>query len=318
MTTLELTFNTPMIDAQIAELNTKTGVRRAAQLQQAKEILSATLIAGSIYNVDMQDAKDGFSRAIGDVLDHMHSAYWQANRALNESLDSNTRDEIWAVVDTSLQLNHVAGRIRRAEKLAKKFANVEPFLAVYREALPFAQAVEELKGKVVMGRKPLENPKPLDLSNTGTCAICQRSQKLTAGQTLVHHGFAISDGRGHFLGFRSGRCFGVSRKPYEFSNEANVAFIAVLIDQVATTKKRIASLEAGEIAELGRMETRRERGLNLQEFKVYKVSDDIFPQLLGHELASANNRLAGLKHEIERQKLLLKSWVAKPLPGTAV
>ena len=310
MTTLAITFDTPTIDAKIAPL-----VRRAAQLQQAKDILSAALVAGSIYNVDLKDAKESFSRVIDDVLDRMHSDFYSANRSLSDTLDSDTRDQVWDVVTISIQLNHVAGRIRRAEKLVKTLPNVAPFLAVYRECLPFAEAVESLKGKVIMGRKPLENPKPVNLSNMATCAICQHVQKLTAGQTLVHHGFAISDGRGNYFGFRNGSCYGVKRKPYEVSNEANVAFVRVLEEMVAATKKRIVSLEAGEVTELGRMEVRRERGQKIQEFKIYKVGDDVFPQLFGHELASANNRLAGLKYEIERQELLAKSWVAKPLHG---
>lgn len=316
MTTLTVTFDTPAIDAQIARLAPKQARYATTKLQQAKDILAAALEAGTIFNVDMVDAKDSFSTAICRVLEHVHSVDWPAIRAISDKQDPDTRIAIWDVTGTSLQLNHVASRIRKAEKLVKTFPGVESFLAVCREALPFAQAVEELKAKIVKGRKPLENPKPVDLSNTGTCAICQHQQKLNAGGGLVHHGFAISDGRGHYFGFRSGSCFGVRRTPYELSNEANIAFIAALKERVIETGKRIASLEAGEVTQLGRMETRRDRGQKITEYKTYRVGDDLFPQLVGHELASANHLLTNLQFGIERQELLAKSWVAKPLPGT--
>lgn len=313
MTALATTFETPTIDAQIAQLHESERSRRAAQFQQTKEILSAAIFDGSIYNVDLVDAKEGFARVIEAVLRDMHSAYWNQYRAYIDQLDAELRDAVWAIVDTSLQLNHVVGRIKRAEKFANRLRGIEPFIAVYREALPFAQAVEQLKAKIIKGRKPLENPKPVDLSNTGICAICQHRQKLTAGKKLVHHGFAISDGRGHYFGFRSGSCFGVRRTPYELSCEANIEFIKALEAQVVRTQERIRSLNAGEVTEIGRMEVRRDRGQKIQEYKVYKVGDDIFPQLVGHELASANMRLAQLKLGIEHQQLLVKNWTPKPL-----
>jgi hypothetical protein len=46
-------------------------------------------------------------------------------------------------------------------------------------------------------------PKPVDLTNTGSCAICGRRQKLTPGQTMVHYGFQISYGNGNYFGFQS-------------------------------------------------------------------------------------------------------------------
>lgn len=308
-----ITFETPTIDAQVASLDAKFNPTRVAErFQQTKDILSSALEAGSIYNVDLQDAKESFSRAIEIVLREAFSAFWDKNRSL---LDSDDRSQVWDVVETSLMLNHAVSKLRKAEKVVASFPDVAVFASIYREVLPIAQAVETLKTKVVKGRKPLENPKPVDLTNIATCAICQHHQKLTAGKKLVHHGFRISDRNGRYFGFRSGKCFGTIRTPYELSNEANVAFIKVLEESVVSTEKRIASLEAGEVTELNRIETRRERGQKITELKTYRVGDDIFPQLLGHELASANHKLQSLKYEIERQELLVKNWTLKALPA---
>jgi hypothetical protein len=309
-----LTFDTPTIDAQIAQL--QNGDRRAAQFQQAKDILTSALAAGSIYNVDFKDAKESISRVTSNVLSSLYRAYCDNHRDLRSTLTADVYSEVYDAVNMSVQINYAAGLAKRTEKLVKQgITAVAPFLGVYREVAQFAEAINELKGHVVMGRKPLENPKPVDMSNTGTCAICQHTQKLTGNVSLVAHGYTISDGHGNYFGFQNGKCFGVGYSPYETSCHANYNYVAALNGKVASTEKRIASLKAGEIPELDRMETRRERGRKITELKTYRVGDDIFPDLLGHELASAHYMLDAFRCEIERQELLIKVWAAKPLPG---
>jgi hypothetical protein len=102
-----------------------------------------------------------------------------------------------------------------------------------------------MKPIIKKGRKPNQNKTEAQIAeenfNTGVCAICGRRQKLEHGaEVMVMHGYQMSEY--NHAGYRVGKCFGVGYKPYELSNEANVAFAPVLESHRVAIKKALATL----------------------------------------------------------------------------
>lgn len=304
---MSATFATPILDAQIALLP-----RYADRLAQSKEILTLALAKGSIYATDLQAAKDGIVRAADYALDALRKAL---RVELGDAITQEQRGLLWDAVPLNIQLNHVRGNLAKADKAVSVLPGLHPIVELLRELQPLVEAYTELKPNAIKGRKPLENPKPVDHSNTGTCSCCQNTQKLTSAQTLVHHGFHISDGRGHYLGFRTGRCYGVGYRPYELSNEGNIAYAAKLREAITATEEYIAKLNAGEVQKITRTEVVRENGVKRPVSKTYLLGDLQFPKVQDWEINQEQNRLAGLTWELERQELLIKNWSLKSLPG---
>ncbi len=312
-----VTYPTPALDALIPSLLPQAKSDRAARyLEQGKQIVEKAVAEGSIFNVDLKDAKESLNRAIDYTLGDLHHSIWMENRAAFEfGVD---HEQLHALTHGIVYLHQVAGRSKKVSKALPRFPFLAPLNAIYTELLPIADAMDALKSKVVMGRKPLENPKPVDMSNTAHCAICQRRLKLTSGKELVAHGFHISDGHGTYFGFRSDKCFGQGHLPYELSCDANRAYVVMLSKQLDTTTKYLARIDAGEITRVGQVERERKgRGQYEDVFRQYTLGEPKFPEVLNIARARTQHTINGVTSLIERQELLIKAWTPKPLPGEA-
>lgn len=228
------------------------------------------------------------------ALDAPVTAFWGLYR--NDYVISRNID-----VTRYVQLNHVKGYTRRLEK-HRSIAEIRPILDILAEAKILADLIVAAKPLIVKGRKPSANAKPADLSNTGACSIYQNQQKLTGEKKMVHHGFRISDGLGHYFGMRSGKCFGCDYEAYGLSNAGNIAFKASLEEQKAGRKLYLKRLKTGEVKEFTDLERRRVNGHYQNVPVTVREGEPGFPRRVESEINSVKGDIRHLTRGIAGQQ----------------
>lgn len=284
--------------------------RRHAKVLAAMKILDEAKEAGSIFNVDLVSVKESLNSA----LDEVKSKY-------QDSIDRDRlRENVPAIQEFwywSAYVHTVPGFIKKLAKLQKTpVPELAPFIVCLNEIAVYAEIMQNLKDKVVKGRKPSEVPVVVDMTNTGTCAICGKAHKLTKAVKMVDHGFSISDGNGHYIGFRSGKCFGVGYAPYEVSNEANVAY-AVAIERAMTKETAtVASLTENTIESF----TWHTKKYNRATGRMEQIEHVAVKGTMEHEkrrlhlIHKSQATLANLGETKKWNDTMIVKWKLSPLP----
>jgi len=309
-----MAITTPILEHYLAQ----SKVSRFDRWSTALAVLNQAVVEQSIYNVDMQDVVkyqlgNGIEQALEVLLDAFRPNYHKLNSRV-----PTEREVVWNDVHCYCQFNQAKGRIQRLQKcpaLLQDFPILNTYIAALQEVVAINDAIVFLKPFIIKGRKPLENPKPIDLSNTGTCPICQNRQKLTGSKHMVHHGFHISDGYGHYFGFRSGRCFGCSYQPYELSNAGNIAYKKALEEALGRTEQSLADHKAGKVTTLSEKRFVKENGRHIEKLVVVKQGEPDFPRMLATEIHKIEWAIDSFKRDITFQEHMIKNWTLKPLPG---
>lgn len=146
-----------------------------------------------------------------------------------------------------------------------------------------------------------------DLTNTGTCAVCEGNYKRD-GVGIGHHGFRRpGDGMLH------GSCFAVGYLPWELSPVGAEAYIAdCLVPHLEGAISHLARLNAGEITKFYRKEGFRE---NARTIEVTRESDEYqFEQLLKSAIYQAERDVKWTQNEIESFKKKVANWKPDELP----
>lgn len=312
-TTTTLTLNTPLIEAALLALPSS---RRRERYPVAIATLANALAENHIWNVDYKDAREEISRTIEDALRPVGTPIFRAIEALDEVNHTDRKHEHYNDISGSCAFNAAKGRAARLRKHASDLMAQIPMLDLYVRMLDEVALLNDafvaLKPVIVKGRKPLENPEPIDLSNTGICAICGNRQKLNGG--MVHHGFRISDGRGNYIGQRMGKCFGVGYQPFELSCEANLDFRKYLAKELARVSGHLRSLEAGEVKQLDRTEWENVPGKGyVKVLKTYKLGEPKFADVLAMSIRETETTKEHIERDIEYQTLKINTWVRTPL-----
>lgn len=165
----------------------------------------------------------------------------------------------------------------------------------------------------------LESPVAGERPNTGTCPVCMERFKLTPARRMVAHGFRITDGFGHYLGYRLNRCLGVDQRPYELSPEGNIEFRKWAESVRLQQTEYLASLRAGEVCILHRYEPRRQRNGQVREKLIaYRKRGRHFRRILADEIAQTEAAINGLGTILERQQFLIDHWERRLLPEEKV
>lgn len=294
----------------------------AAKLQRfdsAIATLNEACQEQKIFNAELESVKFDLSRCIDDALDVVtepHEARW---RGKYESMDYDYRKLVWDNVSSYCSFNQASGRIARLTKkpeILRDLPELGPYISCLREIDAIWKAIRFLKPFVLKGRRPsLTPPKEEDLSGTGTCPACEGLFKLTGAKRLVQHGFRISDGYGHYFGYRSGKCFGVEYLPYELSKEGNIAYQRHIEARLILVKENLRRHVDGEIEQL--YKESYERGPQGRwENRIVTVlkGDKGFDYLLSLEIARLHGEIDCLSRIIQRQSALILHWSLKPLP----
>lgn len=310
---IDMTITVPILEQYLVQAKNP----RLERWSNALAVLNRAIAEQRIYNVEMQDVvKWDLNHGIEAALEVLLEAFSPNYMKVKNRYIQNEREVVWNDVSSFCQFNQAKGRIARIKKqpvLLKDFPILNTYIAALQEIVTINDAIVSLKPFIIKGRKPAENSTPVDLTNTGTCAICMHTQKLTGGQKMVHHGFQISDGAGNYFGFRSGSCFGVSRKPYELSCEANEAYLVVLNNHLTEAKHRLKQLRSGKVTKL--MTVKHEKvGYRWVDTPVeIKKGEEGFEQVLETAIARAESEVRSIEFAIEIQTGLVKNWTRKPL-----
>jgi len=200
--------------------------------------------AGKIWNQEFLAAKSWIS----DGCEHaQHIASDPARGEDRTRSHGDCRDDI----GYAFSMNQAAKMSRNLKKLWKRYPDTfTQGIVGYVEVLDQIDALwkwlQSVKPMIVKGRKPAENPTPVDTTNTGHCAVCEARFKLErhGERKMVHHGFRISDRMGNYFGHRAGKCFGTDYLPYELSNKANVAYKHFLERELRDAESYLADLKA--------------------------------------------------------------------------
>ena len=312
------TLTTPLLDAAL-----QTDPRLASRFHRwvnAKATLVESIATQHIWNVDFVDAKDTLSRGIDEVMRQVYAmslSEYRRVRELNIRLDNNwdlQQRTYKAHVEfcSSCQMNQAAGRIKRLAKFMD-LANVPHYVEVLKEVVLLHEAVQAVKPFIEKGRKPSETAVEIDLTHTGECPICCRTQKLTANRKMVHHGFEISGGSGHYYGYRRGSCFGVGYPPSELSCEANIAYIPVLERALAETRKHLAMLNGNEYESHSVTGHWREGIRMVPRTVEYARGTKEYAKVNESMIREAESHIRGYEEAIEAQKHLVSVWKPRPL-----
>jgi hypothetical protein len=318
-----MTINTPLLETAIdATPNPKWGTR-LDRFVNAKADLIDGVEKKHIWNVDFVAAKDNLSRGIDSVMDNIYDAslpeFWRVcdikdlNRNHNWTLQQRTF-EAHEEFGMSCQMNQAAGRIKRLSKFMD-LKNVPEYVAVLKEVVLLHELVQAAKPFIEKGRKPAENPTPVDLTNTAECAICAKTFKMTGEQKMVHHGFEISGGTGHYFGFRRGSCLGTGRTPYELSCEANKEYIPVLQNHLTNTQEYLLKLVAEEFEIHIEIRQKLEGHRFVAESIEHKRGTRQYKSLKEKNIRQAEAEIREIESMIVWHEHKIKVWKRKPLFG---
>ncbi len=148
-----------------------------------------------------------------------------------------------------------------------------------------------------------------DLTNTGTCGVCEGNFKREADGSLHMHGFTRpGDGMLH------GRCFGVGYQPHEISVDAARDYLArALRPYLAEWKVALSNLKSGKVDTLSvrkwNYETRQD------EWKTITAADGYdFTQAMAAEIYKAENNVRWATQDVERFEKKIAEWKVDVLP----
>lgn len=291
--------------------------RMIQNLHRAVEVFTAAVASKEIYNVEYKDHYQDISRAVEEAFDchsHQHIEEFRAERQSWDATDP--RMYLWYHPSFA----NVGGALK---KLAKKFEGkdkqVDSFLPILREAVALLELCKSVKPFIKKGRRPNVNKTEAMIAeenfNTGVCAICANRQKLEHGaEVLVMHGYQMSDY--NHAGYRVGKCFGVGYKPYELSNEANIAFAPVLEDHRRGIANAIKTWKSGKITEV---QVTREgkwngRGYDKIELTFTLEANPVeFKQEVEHRIDRLEYELSMVKADIKTNNAKINDWTLQPL-----
>ena len=272
----------------------RAAARSPSRFEVAVERVLAGVEAGSIRNVDYQDVKYEVGQAAADAWNnHVASPFFHGGKWERLPLDVN---ELY----DSIMILSLHDVISTAKKVARSKATgpaVDAMRAVCAEALPLAEAVASLKGKVVKGRAPSAGPsKPVNPNKVvKTCPVCFRAIAVVGG-TMAHHGYTRPD-----MGWQTASCQGIRFKPLEVSSEGLQWLIAALRERLEARKQAYAKRATHPEFLMTR------EGRNSAAVKIMRA-DPLWPQLFARHVAELRSEIAAIEHDLPRLDKMLADW----------
>ncbi len=277
----------------------RAAARSPSRFEIAVERVLAGIEAGSIRNVAYQDVKYEAGQAAADAWSkHVASPFFYGGQW--EKLPPDVNELYDSIMILSLH-----DVIATAKKVARSKAQgpaVDAMRAFCAEALPLAEAVASLKGKVVKGRAPSASPsKPVNPNKVvKTCPVCFRPIAVVGGR-MAHHGYTRPE-----IGWQTASCEGIRFKPLEVSSEGLQWLIGALRKRLESRK--LAYAERATHPEFLMMR----RGRNDAAVKVLR-GDPQWPQLFARHVDELRAEMAAIERELPTLDKMLADW--KPEGG---
>jgi len=149
-----------------------------------------------------------------------------------------------------------------------------------------------------------------DLTNTGTCAICEGNYKRD-GVNIGHHGFQRpGDGMLH------GSCFGVGFLPFELSPNACEAYIVELNKALKNAHEALENLPKSQT--MTREDSKYDYALGRTIVTYVEITRAVdsteFERLLKSEIHRTERRIEALNYDIKVFTAKVANWKADELP----
>jgi hypothetical protein len=224
-------------------------VERQPRTETALRNLFAAAAAGSIYNQELKNLKLTLDYAAAAAWNTVVGPFWHGKGG-NLDVDFNTNEALNDLHRSVTGIHSVRESIAASKKLAKAKVShpmVDAMNKVAAAALPVALVIEDLKTKVVMGRKP--NPEAqarkaasLDsMMNRATCACCFRGQAVLPNGKIHDHGYSLPD-----RAWKTGSCYGRGFRPLEVSNEGLHFMVGMLTQSETAQVADLAKVKAAK------------------------------------------------------------------------
>jgi hypothetical protein len=304
---ISVTFSTPYI---------RHGYTQCDRFALAVATLDAAKTAGEIYNQEFQDAKSYISSGCEHA---QHIAAGKARTEKEQILykilpSSDPRHDI----GYAFGMNQAAKLARRLRKLDLADISFElmDYIVTLEQINEWFQFLKSFKPIIKKGRKPNQNKTEAQIAaenfNTGVCAICGHRQKLEHGaEVMVMHGYQMSEY--NHAGYRVGKCFGVGYKPYELSNEANVAFAPVLESHRVAIKKAIATLPKLTTVDINSHKWEGGKRVPVTVTYTKEANPYEFKQEITNRESRLEWELETVDRDIEVNTAMIQNWKLQPL-----
>lgn len=302
-------MDTPHIDAAI-----KNNERLEIHLLQAKRAMQKALDERKIWNTDFQDAKASINQAAEAALRPVYEAvltlYHKREVQHVENFDMEPFSMFFSAPSTAKHLR----MLKQMGWFPGKTSDDPAYKLVFRyadildDADNLLDTLKLLKPLIVKGRKPAENPKEIDLTNTGICSVCLRRQKLNINRDLVAHGYELR------WGARNGICYGAGHKAFELSPEGAEAFLGVLRGTLRSYERYLGELQAREPNTMS-WEERKRIGFGQYETIEHEEpkGTEKYERLIEKAIDKTESDLVALKLDIEVIINRIQNWELKPL-----
>lgn len=186
------------------------GARSLQTLDDAINLLAASVAAGSIRNVDFNEVKQILGRGLSDGWGRIKDAGVYVEMATNKPLETL----FW-----ELNVSNLHELTAARKKLAATSASgpsVDAMRSFVNECFPLTEALASLKPHIVMGRAPRPEPVPTNPDKLElTCPCCDNKQAVRGGDPqglMVHHGYQRP-----FIGVQTASCDGTRFRALEIS-----------------------------------------------------------------------------------------------------
>lgn len=271
---------------------------RRGRVRAALDLLRLSVEEGQIRKAELDDVKFVLGRSVERVWEaHVADPHFHARQF--ERQPEEVRALYFSVSISSL--HDILSSARKIEKSGASGPVCDKMREVMAECLPLAQAVADLKSKVVKGRAPRERPvtPPNPHKQTGTCACCQKEQAVKpADGKMAHHGY-----RRPGDGYQTSSCAGVSFPPLEVSTEGLVWLINAEVAAVAARKRLVE--DPSLITSLPRPKTSSRHAAPSPPLE---RGEDGFDRLLSLKLRELRAEIPHIESGIERLGEDLAVW----------
>jgi hypothetical protein len=278
--------------------------------ERALRIVFQAVEQGSIFNVDFQSVKYSLNSAAEHAWKAATDHFW-VGKAGKLDADAKTNEALNALHWACL-LSGARDAIAISKKLAKvkvQHPMVDAMRAVVSRVLPVALVLEDLKSKVVKGRKP--NPEAqarkaalaANAMPTATCACCFHEQAVLPNGNIHDHGYQIPRQWN-----KTASCYGRQFRPLEVSDDG-LKFMVKLL------KMTVANLEgAVERARTSTSITRRSYSGNEV---TYTPTSKEWAQVLAGAIAEAEQELRSAQSDLKTFKKALADWKPAAKAGSS-
>lgn len=274
-------------------------IKNSPRFEESVRAIAAGLEAGEIRNVVLAEAKNRLGSVLRSAWEaNVESPFFYGKKQPNDVCDLYFSISMWSAQDV------LTANKKLAKAAAVQGVAVDAMRVFVAEALPLAEAIKELRGKVVKGR--VANPdgpsKPVNPNKKiRTCSCCFRGIAVQGG-TMARHGY-----RRPGYGWQTASCPGVRFKPLEVSNEG-------LVWLIGTVRSRLNGLEKTFNEKDSRDSLPVMKGRPPVEMTIEKGSPE-WPKVFRAFVSNLENEIRWTRDDLEQLEKRLADW--RPVEGAA-